>query len=51
MFVLVVVIVCEGDIEIIIYIVKILKNKLFVIFIKGLEKVVDFVLDNLEKYN
>lgn len=42
------VIVCEGDIETITHIVKTLKNKLPVIFIKGSEKAVDFVLDNLE---
>lgn len=45
------VIVCEGDIETITHIVNTLKNKLPVIFIKGSEKAVDFVLDNLEKYN
>lgn len=50
MFVLIVVIVCEGDIDIIVYILEVFKNKFFVIIMKGLGKVVDLVFDFLEKY-
>lgn len=50
MLVFIVIIVCEGDIDIIIYILEVFKNKLFVIIMKGLGKVVDLVFDYFDKY-
>lgn len=49
MLVLIVIIVCEGDIEIIVYIVVVFENKFFVIIMKGFGKVVDLVFDFIEK--
>lgn len=43
MFVFIVVIVCEGNIEIIVYILDVFDRKVLVIIIKGLGKVVDLV--------
>lgn len=50
MFVFIVIIVCEGDIEIILYIVKVFEKNFFIIIMKGLGKVVDLVFDYLEMY-
>lgn len=50
MFVFIVVIVCEGNIEIIVYILDVFDRKVLVIIIKGLGKVVDLVFDYLDKY-
>lgn len=47
MFVFIVIIVCEGDIEIIVYIFEVFENKFFVIIMKGFGKVVDLVFDFL----
>lgn len=49
MFVLFVIIVCEGDLNIIEYMVKVLKENIFVIIMKGLGKVVDLVFDYIDK--
>lgn len=51
MLVFVVVVVCEGDIEIVVYILKVLESKFLVIIMKGLGVVVDIVVDYLEKYD
>lgn len=50
MLVFIVIIVCEGDIDMIVYIVKVFERKFFVIIMKGLGIVVDVVVDYLEKY-
>lgn len=50
MFVLIVIIVCEGNIEIIVYIFEVFGNNIVVIIMKGLGKVVDLVFDYLDKY-
>lgn len=50
MFVLVVIIVCEGDFKIIEYIFWVLENEFLVIIMKGFGMVVDLVLEYLEKY-
>lgn len=49
MLVLIVIIVCEGDLKIIVYIVKVFKENIFVIIMKGLGKVVDLVFDYIDK--
>lgn len=50
MFVFIVIIVCEGDLEIIVYILKVFEKKFFVIIMKGFGMVVDLVFDYLDKY-
>lgn len=49
MLVFIVIIVCEGDLKIIVYIVKVFKENILVIIMKGLGKVVDLVFDYIDK--
>lgn len=49
MLIFIVIILCEGDIDDIVYINEVFKYKLFVIVMKGLGKVVDLVFVYLEK--
>lgn len=49
MLIFIVIFLCEGDIDDIVYVDKVFKYKLFVIVMKGLGKVVDLVFVYFEK--
>lgn len=51
MLVFIVIIVCEGDLNMISEIIEVFEYKFLVIIMKGLGKVVDLVFDYIDRYN